>query len=202
MTKKHLQYTRAFIVLAFMLTSCSDASDYDEPQPDIVTIPDSLELPDPGTIQDSLNEEDTVEIQDLSASDTSEEDIASDLSPVDLTPPEDMAIPSSCICTFKFWSTQPLPQSHAWLTGDFLETPWVDSPQAGAIDMGFQDNGINAYFHTEVVLEHTQIIQYKYIIGWPDNPGPHWAIQNGDIDPTLPNSSFTADCATECVVGP
>lgn len=100
--------------------------------------------------------------------------------------------PSTCSCAFTYPATSPLAQSYVRLTGDFVSTPWTTEVAAGAVELVFSaaDNA----WATSVQLSDGQTIAYKYVMGWPDNPGPVWANQQGDMDGGAPDSTLTVIC--------
>ncbi len=217
MNTKQIHHTLfALLILCLSCIACSEAKDYDDPEPDIVVSQDPGQSPDPGTVADPGNTPDegapedpgqTPDISEASDPGPTPEDLPAppdDQIPSDVQVSEDSQseTPEECICTFQLWATQPNPQSFVWLTGDFLDPTWPALTEDGALEMLLEDNGINAVFSVALELSHNQSIEYKYLLGWDDNPGPHWADQSGNSDPSLPNSIFTVDCAIPCSVGP
>lgn len=220
-TQHGLHSLYALLFLSLTALGCTQAEDYDDPEPDVIVTQDTGQNADPGSPSDPGTPEDLSTPEDLGATvdtiESSDTELAEDTfspsdesSEADVEPPADTEAgsdsstetPESCLCTFQLWATQPNIQSFVWLTGDFLDPAWPESPEQGALEMVLEDSSTSAFFKVEVQLAHDQTVEYKYRLGWEDNPGPHWADQTGTTNPSLPNSIFTADCTSECAVGP
>ena len=132
---------------------------------------------------------------DADSSGTTDGDAAvpADADDKDTAEPTDIDTPAtSCVCTFSLVATSPLNQSFVWLTGDFMNPPWPGGLEAGAVPLEF--NAAVGAWAGDVELQNGATVEYKYLVGWADNPGPHWRTQDGDISADAPNSVLTAVC--------
>ena len=108
-------------------------------------------------------------------------------------PVEDTAQPpSACVCQFSMAATSPTPQSFLWLTGDFLDPPWPDHKDDGALPLTLDSN--TDVWTVGVLLEDGQVVAYKFLAGWPDNPGPVWRNQEGESFEGALDSILTVSC--------
>ena len=112
------------------------------------------------------------------------------------TPFKDVAQPcepgpiDECEIHFFMEATQPLPQSFVWLTGSF--TDWAESPSAGAIEMQW-DDGLPGWRGIVPMPDNT-LVQYKYLMGWEDNPGPEWVTKDWNFESGFGNTVLLAKC--------
>ena len=98
----------------------------------------------------------------------------------------------NCQCLFDLPATSPLPQTYVWLTGDFLTPPWPAEIDQGAVEMALNpDSGL---WEALVPLANGQVVSYKYLAGWADEPGPVWGNDEGDYSASAENSVLPVVC--------
>ncbi len=151
----------------------SAAADGSGVGPDVTDAPDTMGTETQGTPdQDALP-------SDVAAPDT-----------VAVSPACPQGVPAACAVTFTTPATSPLAQSYVWLSGDLLTPAWPKSAQDGAVPLTLAEGSWSA----TVDLPHGRVVAYKFLAGWPDNPGPVWFNQAGAFGDS-PNSVRVVDCS-------
>ena len=77
-----------------------------------------------------------------------------------------------CLCRFELAFTEPMVQDYVWVTGSFLEPTWPDHADTGALPMNKVD--AEGLWRLDVELPPLATVEYKFLAGWQDNPGPVW----------------------------
>ena len=178
-----------FIIGAF---ACTDPESYNEK--DISDNNDTSVFDISDTSKKDIKSD--TEISDTKKSDSDAKDVKkSDADKVDPKDEQETEICepveiSDCDIEFSYPATSPVAQSYVWITGSFCG--WATTLEGGAIEMTL--NAITNTWEGVVHADTGVVIEYKYLLGWPDNPGPEWWNQDGNNAPDAPNSIKTVDC--------
>jgi len=107
----------------------------------------------------------------------------------DTTP---VVLEGACTCQFSLKATSPTPQSYVKVTGDFVDPAWSGELDDGAVSLALDP--VTDVWEADVLLNNGTTVQYKFLVGWPDNPGPVWRNQSGDTSVDAPNSILSVVC--------
>jgi len=114
-----------------------------------------------------------------------------DLLPEEIPEPPCEIIPiPSCPIHFSIETTYPVAQAYVWLTGSF--NGWATSLEDGAVPLTLNDSG--TLWQADVVLDNDLLQDYKFLMGWTDNPDPSWVTQDWDFAGGAPNSKVHVLC--------
>jgi len=172
--------------IASLSNACMDPAYYEDPVESDVSNADSESRNDPEVGADGASPQVEQDVDDqgsdsgLVDSDTESADTGIEVRA------------ESCSCLFDLPVTTPLPQTFVWLTGDFVDPPWSMDISEGALELELNSDTAN----WEVVgeLANGQLLNYKYLVGWADNPGPVWGNEEGDFSADAANSSLLVVC--------
>ena len=160
-----------------------------DPAPDVTVTPDAQAPPSDAPPSDVAEVPTDIAPEEVAtAEDTTQAPEDTTPAPEDVTQapedagqtPEEVAQAATCLCSFQLAATQPLVQDYVLITGDFLEPEWPDSMDDGALALAL--NAAGDTWEIAVSLTDLTDVQYKYLAGWSDNPGPEWRGPNGATD--------------------
>ena len=158
-------------------------------EPDLTDIAaDELDGPDLAeTLSDEISE---LELVDLAADEFSEPETL-DLVPEEVAePPCEVTPIPTCPIHFFIETTYPALQTYVWLTGSFND--WATSPAEGAVPLEL--NQSETLWQVDLVVDDDLLVDYKFLMGWADNPGPNWVTQDWDFAENAPNSKVLVQC--------
>ena len=105
-------------------------------------------------------------------------------------PPCEVAPIPACPIHFFIEPTYPVVQDFVWLTGSF--NGWAASPAEGALPLTL--NSAGTLWQADLYLQDGQAVEYKFLMGWPDNLEPSFVTQDWDFAGGAPNSQVVATC--------
>jgi hypothetical protein len=149
---------------------------------------DGIDLPNlPDIASDETAEPD---LTDMLAADVVDFEIF-DLVPEEVSePPCEVTLIPSCTFHFSIEPTYPVVQEYVWLTGSF--SGWASNPAEGAVPLELNDTG--TLWQLDLVLDDDLLLEYKFLMGWADNPDPSWVTQDWDFSGGAQNSKVHALC--------
>jgi hypothetical protein len=172
-------------------------------EPDLTDIHDlTTDVPiEPDLMDITMDGADLPNLPDIVADETSEPDLTDTLTvdvveTFDLVPEEVLEPPcevtpiASCAIHFSIEPTYPVAQEYVWLTGSF--NGWASSPAEGAVPLEL--NSAGTLWQLDLVLNDDLLLDYKFLMGWADNPAPSWVTQDWDFAGGAQDSKVHVQC--------
>ena len=177
------------LLSVLVVIACMNPADYEDPVIPVADngTPSSVDTAQP-LAEDTAQppSEDTAQPP---AEDTTQPPADDTVQISDTTP---VVLEGACTCQFSLKATSPTPQSFVTVTGDFVDPAWSENVEDGAVSLALDP--ITDMWEADVLLNNGTTVKYKFLVGWPDNPGPRWRNQAGDTSDDAPNSILSVLC--------
>ena len=160
---------------------------------DLVDVVDSADFSSPD-VTDLVGDMETVDAVAPDLFDAGPDEFfvdAVDLIPDEVEEPPCEVVPiESCSVRFAIEPSFPMVQDYVWLTGSF--NGWAESLEDGAVPLMLDDSG--AMWWVDWLFPQGEVVQFKYLMGWSDNPEPEWVTHDWDFSSGSPNSWILVEC--------